>query len=121
MINDWRGLDQLMAGAMAMAGSLSEAEPLMRRGLAIEQGSYGNDHPRVVIDLNNLAQLLQATNRLAEAEPLMARGFAVFWQSLGLDHPNTQSVKDNYITLLQQMGLPEPEIQAKLQALQPPT
>jgi hypothetical protein len=24
VINDWRGRDQLMAGAMAMAGSLSE-------------------------------------------------------------------------------------------------
>ena len=65
--------------------------------------------------------MLQATNRLAKAEPLMARGFAIFWKSLGLDHPNTQSVRDNYITLLQQMGLSEPEIQAKLQALQPPT
>ena len=100
---------------------LAEAELLMRRALAINEASYGHDHPKVAIHLNNLASLLKATNRLAEAEPLMARGFAVFWQSLGLDHPNTQSVKDNYIALLQAMGLPEPEIQAKLQALQPPT
>jgi hypothetical protein len=75
----------------------------------------------VATDLNNLALLLYATHRLAEAEPLMARGFAVFWQSLGLDHPNTQSVRDNYIALLQAMGLSEPEIQAKLQTLQLPT
>jgi len=100
---------------------LVEAEPLMRRALAIDEASYGNEHPKVAIRLNNLAQLLQATNRLAEAEPLMARGFAVFWQSLGFDHPNTQTVVGNYIALLQAMGLPEPEIQAKLQALQPPT
>jgi hypothetical protein len=73
------------------------------------------------MDLNNLAQLLLATDRLAEADPLMARGFAVFWKSLGFDHPNTQSVRRNYITLLQEMGLSKPEIQAKLQALQPPT
>jgi hypothetical protein len=75
----------------------------------------------VAIYLNNLAQLLMDTNRLAEAEPLMARGFAVFWKSLGLDHPNTQSVGGNYIALLQALGLSEIEIQAKLQALQPPT
>jgi hypothetical protein len=47
--------------------------------------------------------------------------FAIFRKILGLDHPNTQSVRDNYIALLQAMGLSEPEIQAKLQALQPPT
>jgi len=100
---------------------LAEAEPLMRRALATDEASYGNDHLNVAIHLNNLAQLLQDTNRLAEAEPLMARGFAVFWQSLGLDHPNTQSVRGNYIALLQALGLSEPVIQAKLQALQPHT
>ena len=51
----------------------------------------------------------------------MAPGFAIFWKSLGFDHSNTQSVRYNYITLFQAMGLPEPEIQAKLLALQPPT
>jgi tetratricopeptide (TPR) repeat protein len=110
-----------LASLLTATNRLAEAEPLMRRALAIDEASYGNDHPNVAIRLNNLASLLKATNRLAEAEPLMARGFAIFWQSLGLDHPNTQSVRDNYIALLQAMGLSEPEIQAKLQALQPPT
>ena len=45
----------------------------MRRALAIDEASYGPDHPDVAIDLNNLAQLLQATNRLGEAEPLSRR------------------------------------------------
>ena len=45
----------------------------MRRALAIDEASYGPDHPNVASDLNNLAQLLQATNRLGEAEPLMRR------------------------------------------------
>jgi hypothetical protein len=110
-----------LASHLFKTNRLAEAVPLMRRALAIDEASYGNDHHNMARDLNNLAGLLQATNRLAEAEPLMARGFAVFWQSLGLDHPNTQSVRDNYIALLQAMGLSEPEIQAKLQALQPPT
>ena len=56
---------------------LAEAEPLMRRALAIDETSYGPDHPNVAIDLNNLASLLQATNRLAEAEPLMRRALAI--------------------------------------------
>ena len=58
--------------------SHKEAEPVMRRALAIDEASYGKDHPRVARDLNNLAQLLQDTNRLAEAEPLMQRALAIF-------------------------------------------
>ena len=54
-----------------------EAEPLDRRALAIDEKSYGPDHPDVAIRLNNLAQLFQATNRLAEAEPLMRRALAI--------------------------------------------
>ena len=38
---------------------LAEAEPLMRRALAIDERSYGPDHPDVASDLNNLAKLLQ--------------------------------------------------------------
>ena len=60
---------------------LEEAEPLMRRALAIDEQSYGPEHPKVATDLNNLAQLLQATNRLEEAEPLMRRALAIDEQS----------------------------------------
>ena len=48
----------------------------------------GPEHPEVAIGLNNLAQLLQATNRLAEAEPLMRRALAIDEKSFGPDHPN---------------------------------
>jgi tetratricopeptide (TPR) repeat protein len=109
-----------LAQLLQATNRLAEAEPLMRRALASDEASYCNDHPNVAIYLNNLASLLQATNRLEEAEPLMARGFAVL-KSLGFDHPKTQSMRGNYIALLQAMSLAEPEIQAKLQALQSPT
>jgi tetratricopeptide (TPR) repeat protein len=111
--------------AMLLYGTnrLAEAEPLMCRALAIDEASYGKDHPDVARDLNNLALLLQATNRLAEAEPLMRRMVEIFiaFQRQGYQHPNLEAGVGNYITLLQSMGLSEPEIQAKLQALQPPT
>ena len=41
----------------------------MRRALAIDEKSFGPEHPNVATGLNNLAELLQDTNRLAEAEP----------------------------------------------------
>ena len=49
----------------------------MRRALAIDEKSYGPDHPEVAIRLNNLAICFKATNRLAEAEPLMRRALAI--------------------------------------------
>ena len=62
-----------MARVLQATNRLADAEPLMRRALAIDEQSYGPDHPHVAIDLNNLAALLQATNRLADAEPLSRR------------------------------------------------
>ena len=89
----------------------SEAEPLIRRALAIDERSYGPDHPDVARDLNNLALLLQATNRLGEAEPLMRRALAIGEQSYGPDHPEVAIHLNNLATLLQatnRLGEAEP-------------
>jgi tetratricopeptide (TPR) repeat protein len=69
--------------------------------LAIDEQSYGKDHPTVAIRLNNLAGLLQATNRLAEAEPLMRRALAIDEQSYGKDHPDVAIRLNNLAALLQ--------------------
>ena len=80
---------------------LAEAEPLIRRALAIDEKSFGPDHPNVAIGLNNLALLLQATNRLAEAEPLMRRALAIDEKSFGPDHPDVAIDLNNLAMLLQ--------------------
>lgn len=80
---------------------LSEAEPLMRRALSIDEQAYGPDHPEVAIDLNNLAGLLQDTNRLSEAEPLMRRALSIDDQSFGPDHPDVAIRLNNLAMLLQ--------------------
>src|SRR5271165_515510 len=80
---------------------LQEAEPLMRRALCIDEKSYGSDHPDVAIDLNNLAQLLKATNRLQEAEPLMRRALCIDEKSYGSDHPNVARDLNNLAQLFQ--------------------
>ena len=61
---------------------------MLCRSLAIGEKSLGRDHPHVAIDLNNLALLLQDTNRVTEAEPLMRRALEIDEESLGPDHPN---------------------------------
>ena len=52
----------------------AEAEPLLRRALAIREEALGPDHPDTATSLNNLAVLLQAQGRYAEAEPLLPPG-----------------------------------------------
>jgi tetratricopeptide (TPR) repeat protein len=77
-----------------------EAEPLFRRALAIDENSFGPDHPDVARDLNNLALLLRDTNRLAEAEPLFRRALAINEKSFGPDHPNVATDLNNLAALL---------------------
>jgi hypothetical protein len=91
----------------------------MRRALAIDEQSYGADHPSVAIRLNNLAQLLKATNRLSEAETLSWRMVSIlvgFGKATGHEHPHMQAALQNYFGILTQMGMSEQEAISKIQA-----
>ena len=72
----------------------------MRRALAIEEASYGNDHPNVARALNSLASLLHTTNRLAEAELLYRRALAINEGSFGKDHTYVAICLNNLAQLL---------------------
>jgi tetratricopeptide (TPR) repeat protein len=50
--------------------------------------------------MNELAQLLKATNRLSEAEPLMRRVMGIFEKSFGDNHPNVAPALNNLAALL---------------------
>ncbi len=69
----------------------------MRRQIptVVDEASFGSEHLDIAIDLNNLAQLLQATNRLEEAEPLMRRALAIAWKALCSGHPTVQVHQEN--------------------------
>ncbi len=61
--------------------------------------------------LNNLALLLQATNRLAEAESLMRRALEIYEKSYGPEHPDVAADLNNLAQLLQatnRLGEAEP-------------
>ena len=77
----------------------------MRRALAIDEASYGPEHPDVAVDLNNLAQLLKATNRLSEAEPLSRRVLIILsaFSRQGYQHHQLQAASKNYASLLVDM------------------
>ena len=99
---------------------LAEAEPLYRRALAIDERSYGPEHPTVATDLNSLAGLLRNTDHLAEAEPLsrrMAGIFLAFTRRTGLEHPHLRTALGNHTALLRALGRSEEDIQAELEQL----
>lgn len=70
-------------------GRPAEAEPLMRRALAIDEAHYGNAHPFIVCHLDIFALVLLAVNRADEAEALMRRALAIDESARGADHPDT--------------------------------
>jgi tetratricopeptide (TPR) repeat protein len=84
-----------------MLAEWGQAEPVQRRVIAIAERILGPDHSSVATCINNLAQLLQDTNRLAEAEPLMRRALAIAQRSHGPDHPDLAMYLNNLAALLQ--------------------
>ena len=67
--------------------------------MAIRERTLGKDHPDYAISLNNLAMLLNATDRAIEAQPLAEQAVAILTQALGSEHPNTRIVTQNLATI----------------------
>lgn len=72
-------IEKVDAAAMSLIAQrkFAEAEPLYRLALSIEEKTSGPEHPKVALRLNNLAHLLQTTNRPDEAERLMLRALEI--------------------------------------------
>jgi tetratricopeptide (TPR) repeat protein len=104
---DPEGIEQPTARLMSQLGALfhtkslhRQAEPLVRRALKINETTLGPDHPVVATGLNNLAELLRATNRLADAEPLYRRALAINEASFGLNDSSVAICLNNLAELL---------------------
>jgi tetratricopeptide (TPR) repeat protein len=94
-------LASMLAMFVAEKSLWPEAESLARLAFEIDEQMLGPEHPRVAIRLNNLAQLLQATNRPSEAEPLMRRALVIDEKSYGPEHPDVAIDLNNLAGLLQ--------------------
>ena len=64
-------------------GRYSDAIPLARRLLAINEKSLGSNHPAVASCLNILAELYHARGRYGDAERLYKRSLAIAEKALG--------------------------------------
>jgi tetratricopeptide (TPR) repeat protein len=80
------------------------AEVLLRRLLRIRYARPDTDRRDMASSLNNLATLLQQTNRLAEAEQLHRDALEIREATLGPDHPDTGISLGNLAQLLVTLG-----------------
>jgi len=74
-------------------GDYDGAEPLFREALAIDKKVYGEDHPEVATDLNNLAQLLKKKGDEKTASSMGKEALRIRLKVLGPDHPHTKSAQ----------------------------
>lgn len=79
----------------------SEAEPLFRKVLAIEEARQSPDHAGLTWPVNNLALLLRKTRRLEEAETLYRRALAITEANFGPDDPVVAVCLSNLAVVLQ--------------------
>jgi len=88
-----------LASFLVKMNRLSEAEPLMRQALAIDEAN-GRDPSTLANRLNSLVVLLCESNRLSEAEPLARRALAIDEAFYGKDNPSLGSKLNNLAQIL---------------------
>ena len=79
---------------------LAEAEPLLKRSLAIREQVFGAGHPDVGANLNDYGVLYLKLSKYGEAEQYFKRALAVRENQLGLQHPSVAETLENYSALL---------------------
>ena len=86
------------------AGRYTGAEPLYLRALEVLGGVLGQEHPKTLSSVNNLALLLTSKGDYAGAEPLHRRALEVRERVLGPEHPDTLGSMNNLACLLESRG-----------------
>jgi len=94
--NDKIKLRLKIASIFSSLAQFDKAEEQLRKA----KDEVSEDSQMFSVILNDLAQLLQATNRLDEAEPLMRRALEIDEASYGKDHPEVAIDLNNLARLL---------------------
>jgi len=82
----------------------AEAEPWLRRALAMGEDLYGPDHPAVLPAVGNLAGSLRQQGRAEEALPFYERARAGIHAQHGPEHPQGMTADYNLANCLRDLG-----------------
>lgn len=92
-----------LAQIYKVQGHYSEAEPLLKRALAL-LSLLENEHRRVALSWNNLANLYREQGRYSEAEPLLKQALNLLQHQLGDEHQDVALIKNNLAELYRKQG-----------------
>ena len=80
-------------------GLYGRAQSAAKKALDVGEKAIAVDDPRLVLSLNNLAELYRAQGQYVEAEPLYKRALAIMDKAFGPDHPYTAEIVENMAQL----------------------
>jgi tetratricopeptide (TPR) repeat protein len=92
------------AAELDRQGKYGEAEPLLRKALAVSEEVLGPKHPHTAQAYNELARNLESPGHAKEAEPLHRKALAIREEILGPKHPATAESYNNLALNLQAQG-----------------
>ena len=81
-------------------GRYSVGEPLLRKGIRLQEETLGPEHKDLAASLNSLAMLVAGEGNTAEAESLYRRALANCEKEVGPEHADTAAVLNNLGVLL---------------------
>ena len=99
----WNDLNEKV-GALYQQGQYSEAVKSAEEALKIAEETFGDNHPKVALSLNNLAILHRTQNKYTEAESLYRRSLEIFEEAFGPEHPYVAIGLDNLAMLYSDQG-----------------
>jgi serine/threonine protein kinase/tetratricopeptide (TPR) repeat protein len=94
-------LRHALAGVYSKMGLLDAAHPLLQSALATRRRVLGDDHPRTLESVNDMACLLQEEGKFAEAQALFQELIDARRRVLGPEHEDTVGALNNMGGLLQ--------------------
>ena len=80
------------------------ARATYERALAIDEKSFGPNHPNVARDVNNLGLVYKALGNLIAARAAFERALTISEKAFGPNHPNIATLVNNLGTVYQDLG-----------------
>ncbi len=87
-----------------MRADLVGARTNFERALAIDENTFGPQHPEVAIDVNNLSLVLKDQGDLERARTAIERALAIDEKAFGPNHPNVAIRLSNLGSVLRDKG-----------------
>lgn len=81
-----------------------DALGVAEEALQVAEDTFGPDHPKVAISLNNIAELYIINGSYAEIEPLYKRALEISEKALGPDNPDVAIALNNLAELYYNQG-----------------